>query len=50
MSKTQLIPMRFIVMIGHLVLLILFLADQVSVFVTDFFFFSKKVFIPFNTK
>ena len=30
MSKTQLIPMRFIVMIGHLVLLILFLADQVS--------------------
>ena len=32
MSKTQLIPMRFIVMIGHLVLLILFLADQVSSF------------------
>lgn len=30
MSKTKLIPMRFIVMIGHLVLLILFLADQVS--------------------
>ena len=30
MSKTQLIPMRFIVMIGHLVLLILFISDQVS--------------------
>lgn len=30
MGKTQLIPMRFIVMIGHLVLLILFLSDQVS--------------------
>lgn len=29
MGKTQLIPMRFIVMIGHLILLILFLSDQV---------------------